>query len=296
MNFIATLKESALLVGDGAMGSRLIDRGLPVDVPGELWNVDNPDTVEAVQREYVEAGAQFLLTNTFGGNLVALAHHGLEDRVEELNAAAVEIARRAAGGAALVIGDIGSTGELIQPLGTLCEADARAAFAAQAAALVRAGVDAIIAETFESSQEARLALSAAAEAGDVPLILSMKLAPGKTGYRSMMGEGTDDLVKAAEESGCAAVGTNCGQGIASMVALVEEIAGRTDLPVLAEPNAGQPELVEGKTVYREDAATFAQHLPQLVAAGARIVGGCCGTTAQHVRVIRQCADSHSADA
>ncbi len=291
MDFLGLLAQKRTLVGDGAMGTQLIARGLPVGVPGELWNLERPDVIEAIHREYVAAGSQCVLTNTFGASPVALAHHGLADRVEEINTAAAEIARRAAGAQVAVVGDLGPTGALLEPLGPLTEDEAHQAYVVQARALASAGVDAIIAETFESSAELRIALSAAGEACALPLIASMKFSREPSGrYRSMMGESPEAVVEAAHDLGCAVVGTNCGQGIADMVGLVEQIARLTHLPVIAQANAGRPQLVDGRTVYLEDAGTFAEHLPGLHRAGARIIGGCCGTTAQHVRVIRAFAD------
>jgi 5-methyltetrahydrofolate--homocysteine methyltransferase len=291
VNFLSLLHQHKLLVGDGAMGSRLIARGLPVDVPGELWNVEKPDAVEAVHREYVRAGAQYVLTNTFGGNAVALGKRGLAARLEEINTAAAELALRAAGEKAVVFGDMGPAGELLEPLGELSRQEAHDAFAAQAGALAAAGAHAIIAETFDSAEELRIALAAAREVCELPLVASMKFNPEPAGtYHSMMGDSPEQLVAVAEELSCAVVGTNCGHGIRTMLALVAQIAALTDLPVICQPNAGLPELAGGKTVYREDASMFAEHLPALYEAGAAIIGGCCGTTAEHIRAIRALAD------
>jgi len=291
VDFLNLLRQHKLVVGDGAMASQLIARGLPAGVPGELWNLDKPELVEAVQCQYVEAGAHYVLTNTFSANAMTLGRHGLEDRLEEINTAAVEIARRATGGKALVVGDIGPTGALLEPLGDLTPQRAHEAFAAQARALAAAGVDAFIAETFDSSAELRIALSAAREASEAPLIASMKFSPEPSGnYHSMMGETPRELVAVAHELGCAVVGTNCGHGIATMVPLTAQIARLTRLPIIVQPNAGLPKLVGGKTVYSENASSFSQHLPSLHEAGARVIGGCCGTTAGHVKAIRAFAD------
>jgi 5-methyltetrahydrofolate--homocysteine methyltransferase len=292
LGFLSLLNDKRLVVGDGAMGSQLIARALGPGECGELWNVQKPEVVEAVLRDYVGAGADFVLTNTFGANRVGLGRHGLAGRLEEINAAAVRIARRAAGREALVVGGLGPTGALLEPLGDLTAEDVRAAFLPQVKALAEAGVDAIICETFESSEELCTVLSAARECCDLPLIACMKFTAERTGrYRTMMGEGPEALVRVAEQCGCAAAGTNCGQGIRTMARLVGELRELTDLPLMAEPNAGMPKLVAGRTVYPEDAQAFARYLPDLHEAGARIIGGCCGTTADHVRAIRTFADS-----
>lgn len=276
------------------MGTQLMARGLPPGECGELWNLAQPDVVEQIQREYVEAGADLLLTNTFGANPVVLGRHGLADRTEETNLAGVEIARRAAGDSALVVGDMASTGGLLEPLGDLTEREVYDAFGRQTAALATGGVDAIICETFESRVELRLALEAARDHSDVPLIASMTFRPEASGrYRSMMGEGPEDVVRIAAECQCAVVGTNCGQGIQTMAPLVAELCSLADeaMPVIVQPNAGLPRLADGRTVYQEDPEVFRRHVPDLYSAGARIIGGCDGTTPEHVRVIREFADS-----
>jgi len=292
MDFCAFIRSRKLVVGDGAMGTQLMSRGLEPGLCGESWNLDRPKEIEDIQRSYVDAGADYLLTNTFGGNPIALRRHNLEERTEQINAAAVEIARRAARGKAAVLGDIGPTGQMLLPVGELTQDQAREAFRRQASALAAAGADAIMAETFDSAEELRLALSAARQVCGLPLIASMKFQREQSGrYRSMMGQGPEQLVCVAEEVQCAAVGSNCGQGIDTMPALVEQIAALTDLPIIVQPNAGMPELVQGKTVYRQDPRVFERFVPALYEAGARIIGGCCGTNAEHIRVIRRFADS-----
>jgi len=292
LDFLKLLETRRLIVGDGAMGTQLMARGLEPGECGELWDVENPHVVQRIHAEYVEAGADFVLTNTFGANVIRLQRHGIADRTQEINRAGVAIARRAAGDKALVIGGLGPTGELLEPFGRLTAEAVRAAFVSQVTALAQAGADAIICETFESSAELSLVLRAARESCDLPLIACMKFTPEPSGrYRSIMGEGPDALAGVAKECPCAAVGTNCGQGIATMARLVAQIRDFTDLPIIAEPNAGLPRLVEGRTAYPETPEDFSRCLPDIYGAGARIIGGCCGTTAAHVRAIRAFADS-----
>ena len=288
MTLIEALQAKGTLVGDGAMGSMLFEAGLAAGVCAELWNIERPDVIEGVHRKYVEAGADLVLTNTFGGNPISLGHHGLEEDTEMLNRAGVEAARRAIGADGLVLGDMGSCGQLIEPYGDLSVDAARDAFARQARALVEAGADAIICETFESSAELKAALEGAGSvAGDVPLIASMKLGREPSGrYRTMMGEGPEHLVEVAVATGCAVVGVNCGEGIEAFVDLLAEIKSLTDLPLIVQPNAGKPALVDGATVYAETPKFFVERIPRLMAAGARIIGGCCGTTPAHIRAIR----------
>jgi 5-methyltetrahydrofolate--homocysteine methyltransferase len=288
MKLIDALQSRGTLVGDGAMGSRLFEAGLAAGVCAELWNIERPEVVEGIHRSYLEAGADFVLTNTFGGNPITLGQHGLEADTELLNRAGVAVARRAVGPGGLVLGDIGSCGKLLEPFGDLSADEARAAFARQARVLVEAGADAVICETFESSAELRAALEGAAEvAGGTPLVASMKLGREPSGrYRTMMGEGPGHLIDVAHATGCSVVGVNCGEGIEAFVDLLAELKGLTDLPLMVQPNAGAPALVDGLTVYAETPEFFAEHVPRLIAAGARIIGGCCGTTPAHIRAIR----------
>jgi len=292
VEFLSLLEGKRLVVGDGAMGTQLMARGLGPAECGELWNVEKPEAVEAVLGGYVEAGADFVLTNTFGANRIGLGRHGLSERLAEVNRAAVGVARQAAAGEALVVGGLGPTGKLLEPYGDLTPEELQAAFLPQVRALAEAGVDAIICETFESSEELRLVLTTARGCCDLPLMACMKFTPERSGrFRTMMGEGPDALVRVAEGCGCAVAGTNCGQGIRTMARLAAELRELTDLPLIVEPNAGVPQLAGGRTVYPEDAVTFSRFLPDVYEAGARIIGGCCGTTAGHVRAIRAFADS-----
>jgi 5-methyltetrahydrofolate--homocysteine methyltransferase len=292
MDFLGLIDSRPLVVGDGAMGTRLFERGLGPGECGELWNLDRPDDVEDVLRSYVEAGADFVLTNTFGASGLALGRHGVRERLAEVNRAAVAVARRAAGGRALVVGDLGPGGSLLEPYGDVTEAQVRASFEPQVEALAAAGVDALICETFDSSAELRIVLEVVRRRTDLPAIACMKFTPERSGrFRTIMGEGPDALVETCRDCGCAVVGTNCGQGSETMSRLVAELAGLSDLPIMVEPNAGMPRLVGGRTVYPEDAETFAGRLPGLYQAGARIIGGCCGTTPDHIRAIRRFADS-----
>jgi 5-methyltetrahydrofolate--homocysteine methyltransferase len=286
------LNQKPLVVGDGAMGTALMAAGLPPGTAGELWNTENAEAVETIHRTYIEAGADCVLTNTFGANAISLGRHGLADHVEIVNRAGAEIARRAGRQDTLILGDIGPTGKLLEPFGDLTEEDARRAFSEQARVLSDAGVDGIIFETFESSEEMRIGLEAAREFADVPLIASMKFAREASGrYRTMMGEGPTNLIRVANECGCALVGANCGEGLRSMLPLAPELAAMADVPLIFQPNAGVPRLVQGKTLYDETPDVFAGLVPQLHEAGVGIIGGCCGTTADHIRAIRCFADS-----
>jgi len=292
MKLSESIETKRMLVGDGAMGTCLFERGLHASECGALWNVENPDAVADVHAACVRAGADFVTTNTFGANSIVLEMHGLADKAEDVNRAGVHVARRAAGEGVLVFGDVGPSGQLLSPFGDLTEERARAAFARQVAALAEAGADAIIFETFESTAELRAALEGARSCCDLPLLASMRFNREASGrYRTTMGEGPEQLARLASECGCAAVGSNCGEGIEAFVGLLAALSGLCDLPLLAAPNAGRPRLEGGRTIYPESPEFFSRHLPALFDAGARLIGGCCGTTPEHVRAIRAFADS-----
>jgi 5-methyltetrahydrofolate--homocysteine methyltransferase len=204
----------------------------------------------------------------------------------------VQVARSAGGQGTFFLGGLGPTGALLEPFGDLKPQVARTGFAEQVRVLADAGVDAVICETFESSDELRLALQGARDCCGLPLIASMKFTREPSGrFRSMMGEGPEALARVAAECGCAAAGANCVRGIEESIALVEVLKGLLDVPVLIEPNAGLPALIDGRTVYPEGADLWREHLSALHAAGARLIGGCCGTTPEHIRAVREFADS-----
>lgn len=292
MLFPSLIENNSLVTGDGAMGSQLMARGLEAETPGEIWNVEKPECVRAAHQRYVSAGAQYLLTNTFGANPIVLARHGLEGRLEQIVRAGVELARDVAGDDLAVLGDLGPSGGLLEPVGTLSRREVREGFERQIRALRDAGVDGIVAETFESGEELEIVLELATENCDLPLVASMKFNAEDSGrYRSIMGDGPERVAELGERFDLAVVGTNCGEGIESMVGAVEQITQHTDRPVIAQPNAGKPRLVDGETVYDQDAAFFARYLPALYDAGAKIIGGCCGTTGAHIHAIRSMADT-----
>ncbi len=270
------------LLLDGAMGTQLFGLGLEGDCP-EVWNVDKPDAVEGIHRGYIEAGAQIVLTNTFGATEWKLALSGHAADVERFCQAAAENALRAAGDDGIyVLGDVGPTGELPAPYGTHSVEEFEAAFTAQIAALAGAGVHGIIVETMGSAVEAAAAVRAARNTCDLPVLACATYSAGKVGYRTLMGETVAQATEALLEAGADVVGSNCGLGTEEMVEVVKEVKAVARGPIIAEPNAGQPKLVEGRTVFDEDAETWAARIPEIAAAGANIVGGCCGTTPEHI--------------
>lgn len=277
-----------VLVADGAMGTELQQAGLPIGVGGESWNLDHPDCVAAIHAAYLEAGSDVILTNTFGATRWALERHGLAWRQDDLNRAAARIARRAAGPDRFVLGDLGPTGELLAPLGTLAVDDLRADASRRARALLEEGADGIICETLTSADEAEIVIGAARDAGAGCVIASFAFDKHPNGrVRTMMGVDPREAARRARDAGAAVVGANCGTRleIRDFPALAAELAAASGLPVMIQPNAGQPRLEGGRAVYDMSSGDFAAGMETVLAAGAAIVGGCCGTRPAHIRAL-----------
>ena len=283
----AFLADSPTLMADGAMGTMLFEAGLP---PGELpqaWNIARPEQVRAMHRAYLDAGSRIILTNSFGSNRFRMARHNLLSRVGELNRAAAALLRAevdAAGGKALVAGDIGPSGELLAPLGRAKYGEAVEAFAEQAQGLMAGGVDVIWIETMSALQEIQAAIEGVKTvAPDVPILVTMTFE--KHG-RTMMGVSPEQAVKSLTGWGVCALGGNCGTGPEELLNVLRTMRGfADDLPLIFKPNAGVPELIEGQTRYNAGPATMAECALTAVAAGARIIGACCGSTPAHLRAM-----------
>jgi 5-methyltetrahydrofolate--homocysteine methyltransferase len=274
------------------MGTQLMIAGLEQGNCGEAWNLNHPEKVLAIQRRYAEAGSDCILTNTFGGSRIMLNRHSNADKVIELNTAAVHIAREAFNGrSGYVIGDIGPFGGLLEPYGDFSEADVGFAFREQAKALVDAGADAIIIETQTSLEELRLGILAAKEVGAECIIGSMAYdvtLDGST-FRTMMGVDPERAAEVMEELGAHIIALNCGTGM-DMERAREAVARYrkvTGLPLMAQPNAGLPKLVDMKVIYDEMPAQMSTGVKPLLTAGANIVGACCGSTPDHIRAFRK---------
>lgn len=284
------LSRGTILLGDGAMGTQLQKEGLPPGACGELWNVEQPERVKAIQARYRDAGSDLILTNTFGGTRIRLDRHGVGDRTAEINRAAARLAREVMGPDKWVIGDIGPFGGILEPLGEADPDDVYAAFVEQARALVEGGVDAIIVETQTALDELELGIRAAREAGCAVVIASMAFDRMNDGSaRTMMGVTPLQAAEAMIELGADILGCNCGTNlsIADHVRIVGEFRSITQRPIMAQPNAGQPEMTPKGIVYHETAEKMAERVPDLVTAGVNIVGGCCGTTPSHIALFHQ---------
>jgi 5-methyltetrahydrofolate--homocysteine methyltransferase len=278
-----------ILVADGALGTYLQAQGLPGGTPPELWNAEQPDTVRGVHQAYLDAGSQILTTNTFGGNRLRLGGEVDGHRLEDLVRRGVEMAREVAGDRAWVAGSMGPTGKLLAPLGELSCDLAEDAYAEQAAIMAEAGADLILIETMSDVLEARAALLGARRA--TPLAVLVTFAFDASG-RTMMGAQADDAAREMQALGAAAVGANCGQGIDAVVTALRRMRGATALPLVAQPNAGLPQLLAtGETHWDTTPDEFAEQVPALIDLGAVVVGACCGSTPAHIRAIRAAVDA-----
>ena len=285
--FLQRLKDGKILVSDGATGTNLQQRGLPVGLPGEVWVFEKPEEILGLHRDFIAAGSDILLTCTFGGTSLRLESHGLGQRTAELNRAAVSLAHQAAqGSGALVAGSIGPTGQLLKPLGPLEESQAEAAFAEQARALVEAGVDLIVVETQFDLTEASAALRAVRSvSAEIPLVCSFSFDRGK---RTMMGVKPSQVAETLPALGAQVLGINCGRSLDENLEALRQLRAATDLPLWFKPNAGLPEVdAEGNPIYRLSPAEMGAQAALWLQAGAQVVGGCCGTSPAHLQSVAQ---------
>jgi 5-methyltetrahydrofolate--homocysteine methyltransferase len=284
-DLLKTLQDHVLL-SDGAMGTELQRTGLKPGNVSEIWNVEQSGKIQALHRAYLDAGAQLLTTNSFRGNHFALSHFGLGSRVDELNRSAARLAREVAGEATWVMGSIGPLGGSPEPLGGATPRAAFEAFCKQARALLAGGADAVLIETMSTLEEVRLAIQAAREAGAPVIASTMSFSKTRDGYRTMLGVSPEQAAKAMEETGADIVGCNCGTELEmeDHEMIVRSMRTFTLKPIIVRPNAGRPEIQGTKMVYRRAAEAMADKVPDLVRAGANIVGGCCGTGPEHIRL------------
>jgi methionine synthase I (cobalamin-dependent) len=277
--------SSGPILTDGAWGTELQARGLALGEMPDFWNLSHPDRVEAVARAYVDAGSQIILTNTFRASRIALGNHPDVDRVAEVNRAGVEISKRAAGNEARVFASIGPSGKLLLS-GGVSKEDLAASFCEQAEALREGGADAIVVETMADLTEAELAIEAAKATG-LPVVACMVFDSGKNKDRTVMGTTATQAAETLSALGVDVIGANCGNGIEGYVPICAEYAAASDKPIWIKANAGIPELKNGEVVYNTTAEEFADFLPRLIEAGASFVGGCCGTSPQFIRALKE---------
>ena len=282
-SFTNLLASRRVLLADGATGTNYQNMGIEPGVAPEEWVFDEPDNVRELHRRFRDAGSDLVLTCTFGATAPRLADGPLAGRMRDVNIRAAELAREAAGSDALVAGSMGPTGQLVEPYGVLTRELCVAAYAEQAEALAEGGVDLLVLETFFALEEALWAVEGAQSASDLPLVLSFSF---DQGTRTMMGLSAAEVVAAVEPLGLAAVGANCGRSLEYTDTIVSEfIDAAPNLPLWVKPNAGVPRIVGDTVVYDADPELLAEHVRGYVDRGARIVGGCCGSTPEHIAAI-----------
>lgn len=288
MKIVETVKEGRVLVSDGAWGTFLQKKGLQPGECPELWCVDRPDDVKDVAKSYTDAGADMVETDSFGGSSFKLEHYGLADRASEINQAAAEISREAAGDANWVIASIGPTGKMLL-MGDVSEEELYNSFKEQAVAFEKGGADAVCIETMSAIDEATLAVKAAKENTSLEVICTFTFERTvNEDYRTMMGVSPTEMTKAMVEAGADIIGTNCGNGIERMIDIVKEIkAAAPEMPILVHANAGAPVNVDGVDTFPETPEDMKALVPNLIKAGANIIGGCCGTTPAHISAMKE---------
>lgn len=280
------LAEKKLLVSNGAWGTMLQAKGMGGEDCPEEWNISHAAEVQFVAKAYAEAGSDLILTDTFGGSKIKLSKYGHGDRVAELNAAGARNSLEAAPGA-IIAGSVGPTGEFIEPYGDMSLDEMEAVFSEQIAAMLQAGLKVICVETMMALEEAACAIRAAKKLDSgVDVIATMTFERKPDGFRTMMGVSPAQAAKGLVEAGADVVGSNCGNGIEQMIEITREFRANTDKPILIHANAGVPELIEGKTVFRQGPEEMAAQVATLVEAGANIIGGCCGTTPEHIAAMK----------
>ncbi len=289
---LARLSRSGVLVGDGALGTQLMQRGLPSGQPPEWFALERPDVLEDVARLYVEAGADLVTTNTFGGNAFRLGLHGLAAERERINREAVLAVRRAVGERAFVSASVGPSGRMLKPLGDTSPDEVEAAFAEQIETLSAAGADVVCIETMGDLEEATRAVRAAKRvAPALPVIATMTFSRKPRGFFTMMGVSVGQVFAGLADAGADVVGSNCGNGIEEMLEIARAAAPAASVPLAFQPNAGLPDTVDGRLLYRQSPEAMASQVPALLELGVAIVGGCCGTGPEHIRAFRQTVDA-----
>ncbi len=292
--FLKTLDGKRILVSDGGMGTEMQRRGITGDQCPEAFNISHPESIKSIHRDYLDAGSDLVETNTFGGNSIRLARYNAEDKVDLYNRKAAELAREVCPRGKLVAGSIGPTGEILEPLGTVSLNSAYAAFARQAEALANGGVDFIIVETMMMLEEAENAVKAAKESTGLPVAATMTFDLSANGVHTSWGVTPSAAVNRLADAGADIVGGNCGNGVEVVLAAIKEMQPLTDIPLMAQPNAGKPRLIEHKTVYEASPEQMQEDMTPLLDFNVRIIGGCCGTTPEHIKRIRSMVDQHQA--
>jgi 5-methyltetrahydrofolate--homocysteine methyltransferase len=291
-DLITRLNRGEILVSDGAIGTMLIERGLNATEPPEIFNLKGLDVLFEIANLYLEAGANIVQTNTFGASPLKLSLYSLDNKTEEINMNAVYTVRKAIDNNAYILGSCGPSGRLLKPYGDTEEVELHKNFERQIKSLINAEVDIICIETMTDLREAEIAVKVAKEiSSSIPVIATMTFDPTPKGFYTVMGVSIKDAATRLESVGADILGSNCGNGIVNMIKIAREFKKHTNKPIIIQSNAGIPEIKEGKSVYPESPQFMAEKARELVKIGVSIIGGCCGTTPDHIRAIRNMIDS-----
>jgi len=285
-SFMDRVSNGPVLVADGAMGSFLMKHGLEPGQAPESFNLERPEVLREVASRYLEAGAEVVQTNTFGGSALKLTAYGLDNRTEEINRLAAQAVREVVGERAYVSGSCGPCGRTLLPYGDAEPDEVRESFRRQVGALVEAGVDVVCIETMTDLTEAVLAIEATRVISpDIPIMATMTFDATPRGFYTIMGVDVPSAAAGLLAAGANLVGSNCGNGIENMISIAREYRACTDAPMLIQSNAGLPQLVDGEVVYGETPEFIAERAIELRDLGVQVIGGCCGTTPEHIREI-----------
>lgn len=291
-DLLVRIRNGEVLVADGAMGTMLMERGLKPGEPPESFNLTRPEVLEEIALLYLKAGANIIQTNTFGASPLKLSLYSLDDKTEEINKNAVLAVKKITENRAYVSGSCGPCGKLLKPYGDVDAEEMHNNFERQVKTLIDAGVDIICVETMTDLTEATLAIKAAkAVSPSIPVIATMTFDPTPKGFYTVMGINIENAAKGLEDAGADIIGSNCGNGIENMIKIAEEFKARGNLPIIIQSNAGLPEMHGDVTVYPETPEFMAERSKELVSIGVSIIGGCCGTTPEHIRQIRRIVSS-----
>jgi 5-methyltetrahydrofolate--homocysteine methyltransferase len=287
------LTGGGVVVGDGGWGSMILQRGLQRGHAPESINLSDPAILSEIAGLYLDAGAEIITTNTFGGTLLKLQPYGLDAQADEVNRQGVEVIRSAVGNQALVSASVGPTGKLIQPKGKTTADEVYLNFERQIRALLASGPDLLCIETMTDLEEAQLAIKAARDlSNDIPIMATMSFNQNRRGFFTIMGDSIAAVAAGLEAAGANIIGSNCGNGIEKMLEIAAEFKQNTTLPLVIQANAGLPSMQNGQTVYSETPEFMAEKAKQLLDLGVQVIGGCCGTTPEHIRALRKVVDSY----
>jgi 5-methyltetrahydrofolate--homocysteine methyltransferase len=291
-NILDRLQRGEVIVGDGALGTMLMQRGLKYGEPPESFNIQKPQVLEEIASLYLEAGSELVSTNTFGASPLRLQQFSLEKDTEIVNRNAVEAVRRAVGNKAYVAGSIGPSAKMMKPLGASTPEEIRANFQRQSSALLEAGVDMICIETMTDAAEAVLAIQAVRLLNPkIPIMATITFGKIPQGYFTLMGNSVKDAAAMLQKAGADIIGSNCGNGTEAMVEIAREFRKHTHMPIAIQSNAGLPASRDGMLLYPETPEFFSEKAALMIDLGVQIIGGCCGTTPAHIRAVRKVVDA-----